>query len=325
MKVLLTGGSGFLGSHVAEALSRGGHQARALVRRSSNVKHLQGLSGVELAFGSIEDAASVARAAEGMDGIIHVAGIVKAKSEDEFRDVNVRGTRNAVEAARAAGVRRFVYVSSLSVAGPSMDGSAVPVGSRNPLTAYARSKLGGEDVVREAKDALHAVILRPTMIYGPRDTESFAFFQSVSRRFLPFLGDGTNKLTVTFGADCADACVAALSADVPSGSTYFIDDGEVYVWRDMLGDIEAAMGKKALVRVSIPFPVVRAAAFFSEMGGKVTGKAVMLTRDKLNELSAPHWVSDSKAAQEELGWAPKVKWAEGTRLAADWYRKSGWL
>lgn len=325
MKVLLTGGSGFLGSHVAEALSAAGHETRALVRKSSNADLLRELRGTTLAFGTIEDAASVAAAAKGCDAVLHVAGIVKARSEDEFRRVNVDGTANALAAAKAVGAKRFVQISSLTVAGPSEDGRPVPVEARNPVTAYGRSKLAAEDLVNDAKRDLHVVTLRPTMVYGPRDQESFAFFQTVQRRLLPYIGSGQNKLTVTWGPDCADACVKALGADVPSGSTYFVDDGEVYVWRDMLAEIEAALETKALLRFSIPVPVVRGAALLSELGGRLANKAVMLTRDKLNELTAANWVSDSTAAQRELGWTPRVKWAEGTRLAAAWYRKHGWL
>ncbi len=325
MKVLVTGASGFLGSHVAEQLVAEGHAVRALVRKSSKVEHLRSLAGVELAYGAVEDEASVRAAALGVDGVIHVAGVVKAKNEAEFQRVNVDGTRHAVEAAKAAGVKRFVLVSSLTVAGPSYDGEPVKKESRNPLTAYGRSKLASEDVALAEKGALHLVVLRPSMIYGPRDNEALAFFQSVARRFLPFIGDGSNKLSVTYATDCAALCVRALTADVPSGSVYFVDDGDRRPWRDMLGDVEAALGRRAWVRFSVPLPVLGLAAAASEFVGKAQDKAVMLTRDKVNELAAPHWVCDSADAQRDLGWTPKVRWAEGARLTADWYRKHGWL
>jgi nucleoside-diphosphate-sugar epimerase len=176
-----------------------------------------------------------------------------------------------------------------------------------------------------AKERLPVVVLRPPMIYGPRDNESFAFFQSVSRRFLPYLGDGKNTMSVIYASDAASACIRAIESEIPSGRSYFIDDGRVYVWMDMLADIERALGRAALVRVSVPFSLLRGAAFMSEAASRLTGKAVMLTRDKVNELSAPHWVCDSSDARRELGWEPKVDWREGTARAATWYRQNGWL
>jgi 2-alkyl-3-oxoalkanoate reductase len=328
VKVLVTGASGFLGSHVAEQLVAAGHQVVALVRRSSNVKFLSGLKGVELAYGAIEDLASVRAAMKGIDGVVHAAGLVKARGEEEFFAINVGGTKNLLDAAEAEGaVKRFVFVSSLAAVGPSDDGKPV-LGQcePRPVTHYGRSKLEAERLVVAAKDQLSVVVLRPPMIYGPRDNESFAFFQSVSRKFLPYLGDGKNTLSVIYASDAASACLRALeSEDVVSGSTYFIDDGKVYVWKDMLAEIERAIGADAWVRFSVPISILKGAALASESLGRLTGKAVMLTRDKVNELSAPHWVCDSGDTRRDLGWEPKVQWPEGTRKAVAWYRENKWL
>ena len=328
MRVLVTGASGFLGSHIAEQLAEAGHSVVALVRKSSNTKFLSSLRGLELATGSVEDATSVRAAMAGVDAVIHSAGLVKARSEEEFFRTNTDGTRNLLSAARevAPGLRRFVFVSSLAAVGPSLDGLPVDGGGEpRPVTQYGRSKLAAERLVRDAKDQLPVTVIRPPMIYGPRDHESFAFFQSVSMRFLPYLGDGKNTMSVVYAADAASACIQALDRDVPSGNAYFVDDGKVYVWLDMLKDIERAVGKAALVRLSIPFPVVRGAAMVNEVIGKLTNKAMMLTRDKLVELSAPHWVCDSSDTRKDLGWEPKVGWEEGTRLSATWYRDNGWM
>ena len=328
MRVLVTGASGFLGSHIAEQLAEAGHSVVALVRKSSNTKHLSSLRGLELATGSVENAPSVRAAMKGVDAVIHSAGLVKARDEAEFNRINVDGTRNLLDAAReiAPGMRRFVFVSSLAAVGPSHDGKPVDgAGEGHPVTHYGRSKLAAERLVREAKGQLPVTVIRPPMIYGPRDNESFAFFQSVSMRFLPYLGNGKNTMSVVYAADAASACIRAIDADVPSGNAYFVDDGHIYVWLDMLKDIETAVGKKAFVRLSIPFPVVRGAAMLNELMSKITGKATMLTRDKLIELSAPHWVCDSTDTRRDLGWTPKVGWAEGTRLAAKWYQDNDWM
>jgi nucleoside-diphosphate-sugar epimerase len=325
---LITGASGFLGSHIAEQLSEEGHSVVALVRPTSNVKFLSSLRGLELVTGSIEDTSSVRAAMEGVDAVVHSAGLVKARSDEEFFTTNVTGTKNVLDAARkvAPDLRRFVFISSLAAVGPSLDGRPVLGDTEpRPLTCYGRSKVAAEQLVQDAKGDLKVTILRPPMIYGPRDSEAFAFFQSVSRRFLPYLGDGKNTMSVIYASDAASACVRAIDAEVPSGKAYFIDDGEVYVWLDMLGDIEQALSTRAIIRFGVPFPLMRAAAFVSEGVSRLTGKAAMLTRDKLNELSAPHWVCDSTETRRNLGWEPKVKWQEGTRRTAAWYRENGWL
>jgi nucleoside-diphosphate-sugar epimerase len=275
----------------------------------------------------VDDRASLDAAVEGVDAVIHSAGLVKAREPAEFAAVNVEGTRNLLEALVATGstMRRFVLVSSLTAAGPSFDGKPDSPDACRPVTHYGRSKARAEEVARSYADRASVVVVRPPMIYGPRDRETFAFFQSIKQRVLPFVGTGRSRMSVIYGADAAAACIRAAEADVPSGSTYFIDDGEIYVWLSMLEEIERAMGRRALVRTGLPMAVARIGAVFSELGGKLSGKAVMFTRDKLNELAAPHWVCNSAAAQRELGWEPKVKWPEGVRLALDWYREKGWL
>lgn len=328
MTVLLTGGSGFLGSHVAEQLAAQGRQVRALVRRTSDTAFLETLDHVELSFGAVDDAASLDDAVRDVDAIVHAAGLVKARHPAEFTAVNVEGTRNLLAAVKRqqTKLRRFVHVSSLAAVGPSAGNEPVDPNQVAPVTHYGRSKAQAEQVVLEAADEMPVTIIRPPMIYGPRDREALAFFRSVSQRTLPYLGDGKNTMSVVYGADAASACIRAIDADaVPSGSKFFVDDGQVYVWIEMLEEIERALGKRALLRFGLPLGFMRLVALGSELGGKLTGKAVMLTRDKLNELAAPHWVCSSANTRDQLGWTPEVLWPEGVRLTADWYRSAGWL
>ncbi|MGH7270215.1 MAG: NAD-dependent epimerase/dehydratase family protein, partial [Polyangiaceae bacterium] len=230
MKVLVTGASGFLGGHIVERLSQRGDAVRALVRSTSNRKYIEALARVELFEGSVEDFDRVREAVEGVDAIIHVAGLVKARSTDEFFAINVGGTSNLIQAARGARsgsagtVKRFVFVSSLEACGPSADGSPVPADQESPVTAYGRSKLAAEKVVLSAKDDLSVIILRPGAIYGPRDGEILDLFKSIQRGVLPLVGGGGAKGMWVYATDCAEACVRALDCQVPSGQAYFVDD-----------------------------------------------------------------------------------------------------
>ena len=328
MRVLVTGASGFLGGHVVERLSARGDRVRALVRKTSKREHLAGLPGVEIAEGGIDRVDRLTDLLADVDAVVHAAGIVKARDSDEFFSVNVGGTSNLVEAARRRrnGKRvRFVHVSSLEACGPSADGKPVPADQESPVTAYGRSKLAAEKVVLAAKEDLHVVILRPAAIYGPRDGEIFEMFKSIQRGLLPLVAGGEALGVWVYATDCADACLRALDADVPSGRTYFVDDAcGAITQKQLFADAERALGKKALVRANLPVGLFMTVARGVEAFGRVAGRPVMLTREKANML-LQHWVCSSEATHAELGWEPKVGWDEGVRLAVKWYRDNGWL
>lgn len=327
MKVLVTGGSGFLGSHVAEQLSNGGHEVIALVRKSSNRKFLSTLKNVTFAEGSVEDRASIDRAMKDVDAVVHSAGLVKARSEAEFFECNTQGTINLLESAiaHAPKLRKFVHVSTLEACGPSLDKRPVPVDQERPVTAYGRSKLAAEKEVIRRRDQLPVVVLRPAAIYGPRDVEILEAFRAARRRQYPVIGDGSMLGSYTYGPDCARACLSAIDADVPSGSVYFVDDGEPLPMARAMGEIlHQALGTAPLVRFGIPFPVLSLASLGVEMYGKVRGKAVMLTREKVAMLRHD-WVCDSEKTRTDLAWTPEVSFADGVRRTAQWYQENGWL
>ncbi len=330
MKVLVTGASGFLGGWVAELLAKQKHSVRVLVRKTSNRKHLEKLEGVEFAEGAVEDAAAVRSAVEGVDAIVHSAGLVKAKDDAEFRRVNVDGTKNLVDAALAAvkggqKLRRFVHVSSLEVSGPSRDGKPVPLEQMDPCTAYGRSKAEAEKVVLAVKGELPATILRPGAIYGPRDVEILEAFKSVKRGLMPTIAGGKALGVFVYGPDCAEACIKAIDADVASGSTFFVSDRTgPLTQKEFLEMIEGALGKRALLRLSLPAGLLKTVAKGVELYGKTADKAVMLTPEKANML-LQHFVCDPAPTFSALNWDPKMHLRDGVRETAAWYRDEGWL
>lgn len=327
MKVLVTGGSGFLGSHVAEQLAQAGHTVRALVRKSSNRKFLATLPNLEFAEGSVENRASVDAAMKGVDAIVHSAGLVKARGEAEFFECNTQGTVNLLEAAiaHAPKLKRFVHVSSLEACGPSLDGKPVPVTQEKPVTAYGRSKLAAEKECLARKDKLPVVVLRPAAIYGPRDVEILEAFRAVQKRQYPVIGDGSMYGSYVYGPDCARACILAIDADVPSGKIYCVDDGEPLTMARAMGEVlPDAIGKAPLLRVGIPFPVLRLASLGVETYGRLRNKPVMLTREKVQMLSH-HWICESANTRQDLGWSPEVSFSDGVRRTAKWYQDNGWL
>lgn len=327
MKVLVTGASGFLGSHIAEQLAMEGHQVRLLLRGTSSRRFLRGFA-YEEAPGDVSQADSLPEAVAGVEAVVHAAGLVKARSEREFQAVNSDGTANlliAIDRAAPA-LARFVYISSLAAHGPSPDGVPLPPEApARPLTAYGRTKLAGEELTRASRLAGRAVVFRMPVIYGPRDPALLAFFRLARLRIAPLLMGGRNRISIVYVEDAARAVAQTLSAEAPvGGRVYSPEDGRVYSWRDLLAAVEDAIGSRA-VRVGAPRWAFQAAALASESFALLTRRAVPLTREKVREMAQPAWVCSGESLQRELGWSARVQVPEGARLTAEWYRANGWL
>ncbi len=319
MKVLVTGASGFLGSHIADQLVSAGHKVRLLLRETSSREFLS--FPFEVALGDVTEAAQLPAAVEGVEAIVHAAGLIKARNEAEFAAVNATGTANLVAAAcRASGIQRFVYVSSLAARGPGG-----PNSDKGPITAYGRTKLTGEHVVADSKLAGRAVTFRMPVIYGPRDPALVPFFQGTRLRVAPLLNGGRNRISIIYAADAASAIRAALETEADiGGRVYSPEDGEPHTWRDLLGAIETAVGHSVFALPS-PQLAYQAAALASAAFGKVTNRAVIFTPEKVREMSQSEWVCSSEDIERDLGWRARVGIAEGARLTYDWYRAHGWV
>ncbi|HEU4758927.1 MAG TPA: NAD-dependent epimerase/dehydratase family protein, partial [Dehalococcoidia bacterium] len=327
MRVLVTGATGFLGSHVAGQLAAAGHTVRVLLRPTSDRSFLAGFPWEE-ALGDVSDPTSLPAALDGVEAAVHAAGLVKARSAAQFYAVNAGGTRNLLDAVDRAAPRlhRFVLISSLAAHGPSEDGEPRPAdASARPVTAYGRSKLAAEETLRCWPRADRAVIIRPPVIYGPRDKQLLPFFRLARLRLAPLLAGGRHRVSCVYVEDAARAVAEATTAEAPvGGRAYFIDDGSPYSWRDLLAAVEQAVGTRALA-LSTPRWAYSAAALAAELYGLVTRQGVSLTREKVLEMSQPHWVCSHAALQRDLGWSPQVQLEEGARLTAAWYRAHGWL
>jgi len=326
VKVLVTGASGFLGSHIAEQFADAGHEVRLLLRRTSSREFLT--FPHEEAIGDVTDLNSLRPAVEGVDTVVHPAGLIKGRSEAEFRAVNDEGTSNLLKAIeeRTPDLRRFIYVSSMSAHGPGRRGEPRPVEAEpRPISAYGRSKLGGETATRASALAGRSVIFRMPVIYGPRDPALLLFFKAVRYRIAPLLRGGRNRLSIIYASDAARAVLEATMAEANvDGRTYCPEDGAVYAWRDLLSAIESASGRRA-VRLPVPLIGYQAAGLASELFGRITGHAQVFDRDKVREMRRSAWVCSSTALRDDLGWRPRVQVEEGARLTHQWYCEAGWL
>jgi 2-alkyl-3-oxoalkanoate reductase len=320
--VLVTGGTGFVGSHLIAALLRRGDRVRALARSPAKAQAL-GLGEVEWIPGSLDDATALRQAGRDVTVIYHVAGLVAVRSEAEGMAVNRDGTGRLLEAAREGGAR-FVLLSSLAAAGPSPPGRPL-TGSEPaaPVTAYGRSKLAGESLVRNGP--LPWVILRPPAVYGPRDREMFRLFRGIARfGVAPVFGAGTQQLSLVYGPDLAEAIAVAGSSTGAEGKILYPAHPEILTSTQLVRTIAAADGRTVRV-VRIPVPLGRILLRATGTLAGLTGRATVLNPDKGNEFFAPAWTCDPGPLEAASGWRASHDLRSGAQTTFAWYRSAGWL
>ncbi|GEK79047.1 NAD-dependent epimerase/dehydratase family protein [Agrococcus baldri] len=325
MIVLATGASGFLGRAVAAELVAAGHEVRTLQRRPS------GVPGMTDVLGSVTDASAVERAVDGVEGVVHLAAKVSlAGDPDDFRRVNVEGTRTLLDAAALAGVTRFVQVSSPSVAhlGASLAGvGAAPASPEHARGDYARTKAESELLALDRDGAgMHVVAVRPHIVWGPGDTQLIERVVERARRGrVPLLNGGTALIDTTYVDNAASGIVAALRrAEQAHGSAYVITNGEPRPVGDLLAGICLAAGVRP-PHLSLPAALGRAAGSLVERVWAIPGVAARaggdeppMTRFLAEQLSTAHWF-DQRATRRDLDWAPTVSIDEGLRRLAAHY------
>ena len=322
MKVLVTGATGFVGSHLTEALRRRGDDVTALARSASKAAALAPL-GVRVVPGDLHDRAALQRAVEGQEVVYHVAGVVAARSEADFLAANRDGTRNVTEAAERAGVGRLVLVSSMAAAGPTIKGRPLRGDELpRPVTQYGRSKLAAEGVVTGSR--LAWTIVRPPMVYGPRDQEVLKVFRLARVGLAPVLGDGMQELSAVHGADLADALVAAGTTAAAVGHTYYACHPEVFTGAEMALAVGRAMGRRLAV-IRIPAAIGRGVLRVTEAAARLVGRTTILTADKANEFYQPAWTADPESLARDTGWRAIRNLETGLAETYAWYRAAGWL
>jgi dihydroflavonol-4-reductase len=322
MKALVTGATGFVGSHLTDALRRGGHDVTALARSSHKAEALLA-QGIAVVPGDLHDTAALERAAAGQDIIYHVAGMVAARDEAEFLRANREGTRNILTAAERSGTPRFVLVSSLAAAGPAARGAPLTGNETpHPVTAYGRSKQAGEELVRGSR--LPWSIVRPPIVYGPRDREVLKVFRLARLRLAPVFGDGSQELSAVHAVDLAEALIATGAGANTVGRVYAACHPEVFTSAALGQAVAAAMGHSATT-VRIPHPVGRALLMLTEAGARIARQATILTTDKANEFFQPAWTGDPGPLTRDTGWRAVHDLRSGLADTYAWYRQAGWL
>jgi dihydroflavonol-4-reductase len=326
MKILVTGGTGFIGSHLVERLIEKGHDVRCFVRKSSNLRWLKDLK-VELFNGSFYDESSLKEAVSGIDSIYHIAGAVMAKTPQGYFQSNQIATKNLLEACikNNKDLKRFIYVSSGTVTGPSPDGKPITEDMPcNPITNYGRSKYAAEIEVIKCKKEFPITIVRPSAVYGPHDEAIYQYFKAVNSGLISLIGFSDKFVSLVHSTDLVDGILLAGESEKAIGQTYFIGSENFYSWKVIGATAKKVCGRKTLT-LRIPHFLVYAAAGISQVLGYFSAKGAVFNIEKAKDFTQSHWIFSVEKAKKELGFVEKITLEDGFRDTIEWYKKNNWL
>ena len=332
MRILVTGASGFIGSGLVSALNDAGHEVCALMRPTASSEFLKEVKFTRLS-GDLRDKESLARSCTNVDVVIHAAGLTAAKDREEFFKFNAEGTKNLAEAAVKSGsVKRFIFISTQAASGPSSTLSPkTEEEAELPVSMYGESKLRAELYLDELKGKLPFVVIRPPMVYGPRDRNVYMFFKTIQKQWMPILPSRSTTGHKYYSAIHVDDLIQAVlkTLDAPAelfdrGERFFITDGQIYTYERIMAIIAEELHVKP-IRVKLPSALVSALAMGGTLAGKILQKSLPLNLDKLHELRPDYWICSSQKATEKLHFKAKYTMESGVPQTIAWYKVHGWL
>ncbi|MDP8939213.1 MAG: NAD(P)-dependent oxidoreductase [Actinomycetota bacterium] len=312
-RVLITGATGFVGSHIAEAFAEAGYEVRCGARDPNHPRWLVDLP-VELVPLDLDHPADLLPALQSVDTVIHAAGITRARRPEDYERVNAVGTRRLAAAARGSGVRRFVFISSLAARGPD--------GMDRPTSAYGWSKRRAEAHVYALLGDMETTILRPAAVYGPRDTDLLPLFEMAKRGWL-VLPSGPGLLQPVYAADVAAAALLAARGSYAGAGPFSVAEPASYSWEQVVRLMEKVMGRR-IRALRLPAGAFALGGRIAERAAKLGGSAPSFDVRRAEDLAARAWTCDVSVTEEALGWRSEVPLREGLDLTARWYEKNGW-
>ncbi len=301
MIIGVTGGTGFVGSRFVELAAAEGHRLQALTRRPQEAH-----AGVRWIEGALEDTDSLRRLVTGCDCLVHIAGVINSPDADAFERGNVQGTLAVLAAATAAGVTRFVHVSSLAAREPA-------------LSRYGASKSASEELVEGS--GLDWVIVRPPAVYGPGDRETLELFRMAKLRLMLLPPRG--RVSMIHVDDLARLLLALATSAVPARVTLEPDDGRDGGWShaELAQEIGRAVGRRNL-SLSMPKAMLRLGAVLDQL---VRRERAKLSADRAAYFSHRDWVVKRERRPAAELWRPQVDTPAGLADTAAWYRANAWL
>jgi nucleoside-diphosphate-sugar epimerase len=313
-RVLITGATGFVGSHVAQAFVEAGYEVRIGARASSDPRWISDLHAERVPLDVSGDPENTSRAVRNVDTVVHAAGITRAKRAGDYYAVNAGGARRLAVAAFRAGVRRFVLVSSLAARGPD--------GRGHPASDYGWSKLEAERHLRSLDGQMETVVLRPAAVYGPRDTDLLPLFRLARAGWLP-VPSGVAPLQPVYAEDVARAVLAA--AREPAGFGPFpVAENRRYGWPDVVAGLRKVF-RRPVRAVRLPAAAFVLAGRAAERSARPFSAVPLFDERRARDLALNAWTCDVSGTEKALGWGARVTLVEGLERTATWYRQAGWL
>ncbi len=327
MRVFVTGATGFVGSHLVDALIEKEYEVYTLVRKTSNLQWLKDKK-VKLVYGDLRNELSgeLREILKKSNYVYHIAGaIMGVKKEDYFR-VNEGGTRRLLEQMVKAGAspERFLYLSSLAAVGPGKDMEPVTEETPpHPVSWYGESKLAGEKVVKSFEKYFPITIVRPPPVYGPRDYGMLDVFRMLKYGIVSDVGKDT-WTNFVFVKDLVKGIILAAESEKGAGEVFHIGDRENISTIEAFKRIARAIGKK-VISFRIPLWVVYPAAMMSEIKMRMTGKPQIFNLQKVSELKQTNWMMSIEKAKSVLGYEPEYSIKKGGKITYEWYLREGWI
>jgi nucleoside-diphosphate-sugar epimerase len=273
-------------------------------------------------YGDLTTGQGLGDALRGVDSVIHLAGVTKALRPKDYDTGNTQGTETLARALAAHPVR-LVHVSSLAAIGPSCDGTPVVEDAEpHPLTSYGRSKLESEQVVRRLLP--DAVIVRPPVVYGPRDTDVYQLLKSISKGLVLEISGGERWFSAIYVEDLAEGLIVARNSPHSTGRAYFMAYPKPVSWSELSGIAARLMGRTPRVLRIAP-GIAYAVGFCAELWARASRKPGIISREKVAEAQCMCWTCDTRRATAELGFEARTPLEAGLARTIAWYKGAGWL
>ena len=307
--IAVTGGTGFVGTFLCNALREKGYGIRIITRKMPKKQY----ENTEYAVADYQDEKSLENAFKGADKVIHLAAGLFCISKKEFFRANSKATENVAAAAKKAGIKKIIYQSSLAAGGPSYDGKPKTETSEDkPSSYYGASKLEGETFIKNC--GIPYVILRAPIVYGGKDAGVSTISDWVRRGLMVNAGSADGKFSFIYVKDLVRAHIDALEKDIFNGGTFYVCEKQDYPWKEFINKMAAGMGRKPPFMLDMPMPIVYAAGVVCEFVSIITGATPMLNRDKAREAAGPDWTADASLWEKTSGWNDWTPLEQGVKL-----------
>lgn len=324
MKVFITGSTGFIGSHLTEEAIRRGWEVVALVRNPSRLKWIKGLK-VEIVKGDLFNIPSLP---DDISVVFNVSGATKETRKGEFMETNCYGVRSLLKSLLKThpNLKCFIHVSSLAAVGPSsLNEPAKEEKVPAPISKYGRSKYCGELEALSFSEKFRVIILRPPIIYGPRDIDLLPVYSLAKKGIGFYLGGKERYFSLCYVKDLVKAMCEISLLGLPSGEIINVAHPEILSWDQLMGKLVMTLKPKRFFKMRVPVPLVYPLAIFSDAFNKIFRKGFSFTFDKFREMKASHWICDTEKISNILPDIFQFNFERGIEETIDWCRTIGWL